>query len=151
MIKRVSEENIKDAARVYMNSWKKSHMNICSEEFIEKHTLEYMVDFISKKIKNGNLIFISYDNDIPEGIVSLNPEDDEISLLYVSPEKHGKGVGSKLLDFALSKCDSPYITVLDTNRKAVEFYKKRGFVPAEIQPENAGKKRIFERKYVYQK
>ena len=40
--------------------------------------------------------------------------------------------------------------VLDTNTKAIEFYLKRGFVPAEIQPLQNKEKHIFERKYVYQ-
>jgi len=149
MITKVLKENIIDAAKVYMDSWKESHKNICSAEFIEKHDLNYMINFLSEKIKNGYLIFISYDN-APEGIVAINPTDEEISLLYVSPEKQGKGVGTKLLDFALSKCVSPYITVLDSNKKAIDFYKKRGFVPAEKQPKNNSEKRIFERKYVYQ-
>jgi len=149
MIAKVSKENIIDAAKVYMDSWKESHKNICSAEFIEKHDLNYMINFLSEKIKNGYLIFISYDN-APEGIVAINPTDEEISLLYVSPEKQGNGVGTKLLDFALSKCVSPYITVLDSNKKAIDFYKKRGFVPAEKQPKNNSEKRIFERKYVYQ-
>ena len=63
----------------------------------------------------------------------------------------GKGFGSNLLEFALAKCKNPYITVLDTNKRAIEFYSERGFVPAEKQPENNVEKKIFERKYVYQK
>ena len=149
MIIKVAKENIIDAAKVYMDSWKESHKDICSAEFIEKHDLNYMINFLSEKIKNGYLIFISYDND-PEGIVAINPSDEEICLLYVSPEKQGKGVGTNLLDFALSKCASPYITVLDSNKKAIDFYKKRGFVPIENQQEVNSEKRIFERKYVYQ-
>ncbi len=149
MITKVTKENINDAAKVYMDSWKESHKDICSSEFIEKHDLNYMIDFLSEKLKNDYLIFMSYDN-CPEGIVAINPSGEEICLLYVSPEKQGKGVGTKLLKFALSKCVSPYITVLDSNKKAIDFYKKRGFFPAENQAKNNSEKRIFERKYVYQ-
>ena len=149
MITKVAKENIIDAAKVYMDSWKESHKDICSAEFIEKHDLNYMINFLSEKIKNGYLVYISYANG-PEGIVAINPSDEEICLLYVSPEKQGKGVGTNLLDFALSKCVSPYITVLDSNKKAIDFYKQRGFVPIENQQEVNSEKRIFERKYVYQ-
>ncbi|MBQ3236392.1 MAG: hypothetical protein IJA92_02575 [Oscillospiraceae bacterium] len=48
-------------------------------------------------------------------------------------------------------CKNPYITVLDSNKKAIDFYLKRGFIPAKDQPEICSEKRIFERKYVYQK
>ena len=76
---------------------------------------------------------------------------NEMLLLYVLPEKQGNGFGNELLRFALAKCENPYITVLDSNKKAIDFYTKRGFLPAEKQQENSGEKKIFERKYVYQK
>lgn len=151
MITEIDETNIADAAKVYMDSWKDSHKDICSLEFIEKHDISYMINYLSEKIKNAYKIYIKYSDGIPVGIIGLNPCDEEICLLYVLPEMQGKGFGSNLLEFALAKCKNPYITVLDTNKRAIEFYSERGFVPAEKQPENNGEKKIFERKYVYQK
>ena len=151
MITEIDETNITDAAKVYMDSWKDSHKDICSLEFIEKHDISYMINYLSEKIKNAYKIYIKYSDDVPVGIIGLNPCDEEICLLYVLPEMQGKGFGNELLEFALAKCKNPYITVLDTNKRAIEFYSERGFVPAEIQPENNGEKKIFERKYVYQK
>ena len=150
LIIKVTKANIADAAKIYMESWKDSHKDICSFEFIEKHDLDYMIDYLKEKIKTNYNIFIEYNDEKPVGIVGINPADEEVCLLYVSPEEQGKGFGTELLNFALSKCKQPYITVLDSNKKAIEFYIKRGFVPSEIQPENNKEKRIFERKYVYQ-
>ncbi len=150
MIIELNEDNIKDTAKVYMDSWKESHKAICSPEFIEKHNIDYMTEFLKKKKENGYAIFIDYVNEKPVGMVGINPLDEEICLLYVSPDEQRKGYGSELFEFALSRCENPYITVLDTNIKAIEFYTKRGFVPAEKQPENSFEKHIFERKYVYQ-
>ena len=149
MIVSVNKENLSEAAKVYMDSWKESHKDICSAEFIEKHDLEYMKNYLNDKLKDLYVIYIYYADEIPVGIVGINPTDEEICLLYVSPENQGKGYGIKLLDRALSLCKNPYITVLDTNTKAIDFYLKRGFVPAEEQAENSNKKKIFERKYVY--
>ncbi len=151
MITIVSEENVYDAAAVYMKSWRESHSDICSAEFIEKHDLQYMINYLTEKKDHGYDIFIDYNSEKPVGLVGINPADDEICLLYILPEEQGKGFGTELLKFALSRCKNPYVTVLDTNTKAAEFYKKRGFVPAKEQPERAENKRIFERKYVYQK
>ena len=150
MITEVREINISDAAKVYMESWKDSHKDICSFEFIEKHDLNYMINYLNEKIKSNHNIFIDYINEKPVGIVGINPSDEEICLLYVLPDEQGKGFGTELLDFALSKCKHPYITVLDTNTKAIKFYSKRGFVPAKEQTFKNKEKRIFERKYVYQ-
>ena len=149
MIVSVNKENLSEAAKVYMDSWKESHKDICSAEFIEKHDLEYMKNYLNDKLKDLYVIYIYYADEIPVGIIGINPTDEEICLLYVSPENQGKGYGTKLLDHALSLCKNPYITVLDTNTKAIDFYLKRGFVPAEEQAENSNKKKIFERKYVY--
>ena len=149
MIVSVNKENLSEAAKVYMDSWKESHKDICSAEFIEKHDLEYMKNYLNDKLKDLYVIYIYYADEIPVGIVGINPTDEEICLLYVSPKNQGKGYGTKLLNHALSLCKNPYITVLDTNTKAIDFYLKRGFVPAEKQPENFNKKKIFERKYVY--
>lgn len=151
MIIKVSEQNLKDAAFVYMLSWKESHREICSGDFIEKHDIVYMTAFLSEKLENGYKLYIKYYENNPVGIIGINPSDEEICLLYVLPTEQGKGFGSELLEFAVAKCENPYITVLDSNKKAIDFYKKRGFVTAEKQPENKGEKKIFERKYVYQK
>ena len=150
MIINVSSNNISDAAKVYMDSWKESHKDICSIEFIEKHDMKYMNNFISEKLKLGYNIFIDYENDLPVGIIGINPIDEEICLLYVSPEFQQKGYGAKLLGYAIKKCKNPYIVVLDTNKKAIDFYTKRGFIPDKNQPEKTEEKHIFERKYVYQ-
>ncbi|MBR5310118.1 MAG: GNAT family N-acetyltransferase [Oscillospiraceae bacterium] len=150
MITKINDSNIKEAAKVYMLSWIESHKEICSNEFIERHSLSYMIEFLKDKIKLGYDLFICYDNKNPVGMVGINPADEEICLLYVLPEEQGKGFGSKLLEYALSKCRNPYITVLDTNKKAIDFYLKRGFVSAEEQEQLSEEKRIFERKYVYQ-
>lgn len=150
MIIKVNEMNICDAAKVYMDSWKESHKVICSSEFIEKHDLNYMINFLKEKKDIGYDIFIDFFNEIPVGIVGINPRDEEICLLYVSPNEQGKGFGTELLEFAVKRCKNPYITVLDTNKKAIAFYLKRGFAPLENQPEPNKEKCIFERKYVYQ-
>ena len=49
MIIKVNEMNICDAAKVYMDSWKESHKVIRSSEFIEKHDLNYMINFLNEK------------------------------------------------------------------------------------------------------
>lgn len=150
MILKISENNINDAALVYMDSWKESHKDICSLEFIEKHDFDYMHKYLSEKIENGYDLYINYFNNVPVGIIGINPADEEICLLYVAVNYQHMGFGDELLSFALAKCKNPYITVLDTNKKAINFYSKRGFVPLNQQPEMTPKKQIFERKYVYQ-
>jgi len=54
---------------------------------------------------------------------------DELAWLYVDPIFYGKGVGSALIDAALSISAGPMIAeVLDGNHVAVAIYKKAGFI-----------------------
>ena len=72
MIINVNKTNITDAAKVYMESWKDSHKDICSSEFIEKHDLNYMINFLKEKKKLGYDIFIDYIDKEPVGVVGIN-------------------------------------------------------------------------------
>ncbi|WP_422991982.1 GNAT family N-acetyltransferase [Undibacterium sp. Di24W] len=54
---------------------------------------------------------------------------DELAWLYVDPIFYGKGVGSALIDAALTTCAGPMTAeVLDGNHAAIAIYKKAGFV-----------------------
>lgn len=147
MIVRVDETNLSAAAEVYMLSWKDSHKDICSKEFIEKHNLEYMENFLHEKLNGGCKIYLNYSENKPLGIVGIAP-DDEICLLYVLPNEQEKGCGSELLEYAIKLCEKPWLTVLETNLNAIKFYEKRGFI-FDGEKDISSKKRISEYKYVY--
>ena len=66
----VTELNIADAGRIHSESWKESHRNFCSAEFVEKHTPEAQVDFLRREMNTGKIIYILIDN-YPVGIVSV--------------------------------------------------------------------------------
>jgi GNAT superfamily N-acetyltransferase len=58
-----------------------------------------------------------------------------IEQLFVSPAHEGEGVGRQLLEYAEGYAISVGARVLEVvaeadNRRAVEFYRRRGFVPA---------------------
>ena len=62
----------------------------------------------------------------PVGIVSL--KENLIENLYILPREQGKGYGTALLLFAISRCvGEPTLWILDNNEKAFLFYTKHGF------------------------
>ncbi len=150
MIAFVDKEKISDAAKVYMLSWKASHKNICSKEFIEKHNIEYMKNYLIKEINTGYSLYAEYNAEKPVGIIGINLNTDEIGLLYVLPEEQRKGYGSDLLEFALSQTNSPHLTVLNTNKAAIGLYEKYGFKFSGENKKLSPDKEIYEYKYVYQ-
>lgn len=125
MIIKVSDKNIHKAAEIHSISWKDSHKDFCNRDFIEKHNIENQRIYLSNEIKLGKDIFMLVDK-YPVGIVSV--QDNLIENLYILPNEQGKGYGTKLLLFAISKCKNEAVLwILDNNKKAYKLYSKQGF------------------------
>ena len=88
MIIHVNEQNIINAASIHSISWKESHRDFCTPEFIEIHSPERQLKYICEKMNNGTEFFMLVDED-PVGVVSV--ADSLIEDLYVLPEKQNMG------------------------------------------------------------
>lgn len=108
-------------------------------------------------VKNMNgKIFVAEKNDVIIGfiqgvIIEHKKGDDEIydlshnpskegwiGLLYVEPSHRKLGIGHELLEkikdyFAVQECTSIRLLVLSDNANAVDFYKKSGFMPHDLE------------------
>ncbi|WP_152396006.1 acetyltransferase [Paenibacillus guangzhouensis] len=52
---------------------------------------------------------------------------DKIEMLFVSPDLRGKGMGRKLVTYALEEMNVQYVDVNEQNPQAVGFYEHVGF------------------------
>jgi len=52
---------------------------------------------------------------------------DKIEMLFVDPELRGKGIGKKLVKYALNDMNVNYVDVNEQNPQAVGFYEHVGF------------------------
>ena len=126
MIESVTRDNLTQAASVHALSWRESHSDICTAEFIALHTTERQTRYLQGLMDRGASVYMLSDGEEPVGIVSV--EGGVIGNLYVLPEEHGKGYGTQLLRFAMGKCaGTPTLWVLDTNRRAIAIYERNGF------------------------
>ena len=57
--------------------------------------------------------------------------DDEIAMLFLDPDHIGKGLGKRLMLFALNNLKAQKVEVNEQNVNAVGFYSKFGFVVYE--------------------
>ena len=122
----LTENNIRDAGKIHSESWKESHKNFCSEEFVARHTEEAQTEYIRSEIAKGKDFYMLIDH-IPVGIVSMY--GNLIENLYILPAEQRKGYGAILLQYALRKCHGiPTLWILSNNDRANAFYKKFGFV-----------------------
>ena len=126
MIELVNSANIRQAAEVHAISWRESHRDICSEEFIAVHTTERQIEYLKSQMNKGAAIYLLSDAGKPVGIVSIR--DDVVGDLYVLPDEQGRGYGTQLLRFAMEKCTgTPTLWVLSSNRRAMNLYERLGF------------------------
>ena len=120
----VDEKNLADAAFVHAESWRASHREICSPEFVAAHTLQRQMEYLRGDLERGKQVLLLRDPD-PVGVVSV--WEDLIENLYVLPERQRLGYGTALLEFAAARCREPQLWILSSNEKARRFYEARGF------------------------
>jgi len=116
-----------------------------TEENMQKYLDEgFSVDKLTTELsdKNAEFYFATYDKKVI-GYLKLNfgqsqteLKDDkalEIERIYVLKEFHGKAVGQALYEKAIqiasqTKSDYVWLGVWEKNQRAINFYKKNGFV-----------------------
>lgn len=67
-----------------------------------------------------------YDDEFVKGIIHI--EGSQIIELYVDSFFENKGIGSKLVRFAIEQMNCKYLWVLEKNLSAIRFYQRHGFV-----------------------
>lgn len=127
MVKLVTQSDIMEAAIIHSESWKESHRDICSPEFLAIHTFERQKKYLESAIAKGSQIYMLIEEK-PVGIVSVH--GSLIENLYVLPSEQNKGYGTQLLTYAVEKCtESPSLWILSTNAGAKRLYERNGFKP----------------------
>ena len=83
-------------------------------------------------------VFVAEVEGSPAGYVALASEEARVRVdqLFVSPEHEAEGVGRQLLDYAegyaiFQGARALRVVVAEEDRRAVGFYRARGFVPVE--------------------
>ena len=68
-----------------------------------------------------------YDDGIIKGFITT--DGTEIKKLFIEPAFQNKGIGAKLLRFAVAEKDCDNLWALEYNKRGIKFYKKHGFEP----------------------
>jgi len=105
--------------------WEKSvlatHHFLAPADFMEIKALVASIDFNRLEVycllHSGNVIGFT-------GVA-----DRKVEMLFLHPDYFGRGLGKKLLDFALTELDADKLDVNEENSVALLFYIKAGFEP----------------------
>lgn len=141
ILRKGKEEDIESIQHLANKTWPDAYGAIISAEQIR-----YMLDKMYNKgellsqLEQGHIFLIAEEDDTDLGFAGFSIIDSKkhtykLHKLYVLPETHGKGVGKLLINeiVNLIRTAGGKSLQLNVNRnnKAVEFYKKAGFVIKE--------------------
>ncbi|MBQ4437527.1 GNAT family N-acetyltransferase [bacterium] len=119
MIRNFKESDIHDIETVYEKSNNALALNV-SLDFFKKDKKK----FVTSTLRSCKNSVYEHDGKVV-GVVSSSA--DCIEGLFVLPEFWGRGIGTELLNSAMSGKDELFLQVYANNERAVRFYKKNGF------------------------
>lgn len=66
-----------------------------------------------------------YDDGVVKGFIQI--DGAKVAKLFVEPVLQGKGIGAKLLEYAVDQKQVNHLWALEKNVKAIRFYERHGF------------------------
>ena len=144
-IRKIDIDELNELQMIGRQTFHETFAEINTPEDMEKYLEEsFHTDKLTNEIQNPNseFYFATFENQVV-GYLKLNfgqtqtefqySNSMEIERIYVLKEFHRKRVGQILLDKALliahqSKSEFVWLGVWENNERAINFYKKNGFV-----------------------
>jgi GNAT superfamily N-acetyltransferase len=126
-----------------LNSLRALFLQARCNTFTWLNTSQYKLSDFDDQTKEETILVALSSNQVI-GFISLWMEGNFIHHLYVEDKHQGKSVGNELLQSALKIMKYPVtLKCLEKNTKAVEFYKKRGFIESEVGVTDDGSHIVF--------
>ncbi len=118
-IKKFKPEHKKEILAVWEKSVLATHLFLTEKDFVEIKEILQGIEF-----EKLNLICLM-DNDKVIGFIGL--QDTKIEMLFLDPAYFGKGLGYKLVEYAMSTFKANLVDVNEQNINAKNFYERIGF------------------------
>ncbi|NCB51830.1 MAG: GNAT family N-acetyltransferase [Clostridia bacterium] len=137
-IREATNDDLKEIGKIYTDGWKETYRGLISDDYL--NSLQYgdaekkWADFIAEHL---NAVFVA---EAAGGVIGFaagcpgaDPESGELYALYVDKASKGIGTGGRLLTavaehFRERGMRSLVVWVMESNEKAVSYYKRRGAV-----------------------
>ena len=144
-IQKASISNIDELQKISRDTFYETFVTSTSEEnmrlYLENN---FSKEQLTKELEHNHseFYFALIENDVvgylkinfSEAQTELNDDNAlEVERVYVLNNYHGKGVGQQLLDYAIQlakqkNMQAVWLGVWENNQRAINFYKKNGFV-----------------------
>lgn len=126
MIRQAKIEDIVRLAEIEVFNYRQNFYPIFQNDWFYFNELQ--VPALIKHYRDNRDILahtLVYDDGVVKGF--LRVEGENVEKLFVEPILQGKGIGSKLLDYAVAEMGIRALWALEKNTKAISFYERHGF------------------------
>ncbi|BDD02864.1 acetyltransferase [Aureibacter tunicatorum] len=132
-IQKIKKSEYKEVVEVWEASVRATH------DFLKEEDITYFKPLILDVYLDAvDLRCVKNDED--EIIGFLGVADQSIEMLFIHPDKRGKGVGSALLKYAIEELGACKVDSNEQNPQATGFYEKFGFeVYSRSETDSSGK------------
>ena len=88
-----------------------------------------VLNVINENKKRLGQLWVFDENGVVKGFMWVDSQ--QIKKLFVEPVLQSRGIGSKLLEYAVEKLGATYLWALEKNTRTIAFYKRHGFQTTE--------------------
>lgn len=125
-------------ARVAQRSYQSAFADILEDDVLASRDADF---FAARLATTLEALIVAVDDENPLGFLLMT--DGHIDMLFMDPESTGKGVGSRLLDYA-ERNGAKSLECFRDNHGARRFYERHGWrLDREYDREFAGRNRSF--------
>lgn len=118
MIRDLKQKDIDKVMEIWLESTIKAH------DFIPEKYWQDNYNAVKDIYIPQSKTYVYEEGEEIKGFISIL-NDDFIGALFVSPNEQGKGIGSKLIEYANAKFNNLKLAVYKQNQKSVVLYLKR--------------------------
>ena len=88
-----------------------------------------VLNVINENKKRLGQLWVFDEDGVVKGFMWVDSQ--QIKKLFVEPVLQSRGIGSKLLEYAVDKLGATYLWALEKNTRAIAFYQRHGFQTTE--------------------
>lgn len=125
-IRKAKTEDLSRIAEIFVFNNRMNFFPIFKDEGFSFSELQ-VVPLIDNYFKKGEIInnICVFDDGIIRGFIQMN--ETEICKLYVDTFFQSKGVGGRLMEYAIKELHGDHLWALEKNTRAIMFYQRHGF------------------------
>jgi putative acetyltransferase len=103
--------------------WEKSVL--ASHDFLKPNDFQSIKELVKTLDFNDFEVYCLVQNNELAGFLGV--AEQKVEMLFLEPKYMGKGMGKRIMDFAIGTLKIDKVDVNEQNTKAVKFYQKLGF------------------------